>query len=90
MSVFSSKREGTSIPCCYFPGTSAPVPAVLTPQEAVRFLRLDEAGIKDPLRTLAYYRRKGLLRATLISRCIRYRLPDLLDFLDRAGEVNPR
>jgi len=78
------------IPVCYFPGTHLPVPPVMTPAEVVRLLRIDQTGTKDPIRTLDYYRKRGLLRAIQVGRSLCYRLEDVLDFLQRVGEVNPR
>ena len=65
-----------------------PAPTVMTPGEVIAFLRLDQTGIKDPSLSLRYYREKGLLRGVKIGLKLRYRLTDLLDFLDRlAGET---
>ena len=36
-----------------------PAPTVMTPGEAIAFLRLDQTGIKDPLLSLRYYPREG-------------------------------
>ena len=63
-----------------------PAPSVLTAHEAVVFLRLDQTSIKDPLQSLRYYREKGLLRGVRIGLRLRYRLVDLLDFLERLAE----
>ena len=63
-----------------------PAPTVLTAEEAVVFLRLDQTDIKDPLASLRYYREKGLLKGVKIGLKLRYRLTDLLDFLDRLAE----
>ncbi len=63
-----------------------PAPTVMTPGEAVAFLRLDQTGIKDPLLSLRYYREKGLLKGVKIGLKLRYRLTDLVDFLDRLAE----
>ena len=67
-----------------------PCPELLTEEEAIRYLRLNEIGIYDPTGTLRYYRKKGLLRATQVGKCIRYRRIELERFLDRLTEVNPR
>ena len=67
-----------------------PCPEVLTEEEAIRYLRLNEVGIKDPKGTLRYYRRTGLLRATQVGKCIRYRRVELERFLEQATERNPR
>ena len=63
-----------------------PAPSVLTAEEAVVFLRLDQTNIKNPVQTLRYYRERGLLRGIKIGLKLRYRLTDLLDFLERLAE----
>lgn len=65
-------------------------PEVMTEAEAVRYLRLDLVDIKNPSETLAYYRRKGLLRGTQIGKCVRYRRVELERFLDELTRTNPR
>lgn len=75
----------------YFPGEPPrPVPDVLTADEAIRYLRLDQAGVKDPKLTLDRYRRRGLLRGTQISRIVVYLLDELRRFLREQTERNPR
>lgn len=44
------------------------VPDLLTEEEAIRFLRLDIDGPKDPSATLKHYRDKNMLRGTQIGR----------------------
>ena len=58
-----------------------PAPEVMTQQEACRFLRLDEADLKNPASTLQYYRDKGYLTGVRIGKTIRYTKEDLLNFL---------
>ena len=58
-----------------------PVPEVMTEEEVIRMLRLDEA--KNPRQTLQYYRERGLLRATRIGRWLRYTRTEVLRFLER-------
>ena len=65
-------------------------PELLTEEETIRYLRLDKIDIEDPAGTLRYYRKKGLLRATQVGKCIRYRRIELERLLDRLTEVNPR
>ena len=65
-------------------------PELLTEEEAIRYLRLDVIDIEDPAGTLRYYRKKGLLRATQVGKCIRYRRIELEKLLDRLTEANPR
>ena len=90
------KKEKTSCPLVAFAvlpdgkGGFAPCPELLTEDEAIRFLRLDGISIHDPATTLKYYRKKGLLRATQVGKCIRYRRVELEKLLDRLTEINPR
>lgn len=65
-------------------------PELLTEEEAIRFLRLDNINVDNPSNTLRYYRKKGLLRATQVGKCIRYRRIELENFLERLTETNPR
>ena len=71
-------------------GDFAPCPELLTEDEAIRFLRLDGIDTEDPAGTLRYYRKKGLLRATQVGKCIRYRRVELERLLERLTETNPR
>jgi hypothetical protein len=71
-------------------GGFTPCPELLTEDEAIRFLRLDSIGVENPANTLRYYRKKGLLRATQVGKCIRYRRIELDGLLDRLTETNPR
>jgi len=66
---------------CYMPD-GTPVPELLSEEEAIRFLRLDEDGPKTPQQTLLYYRQRGLLRGTRIGKRLRYLRKELLKFLD--------
>jgi hypothetical protein len=58
-----------------------PAPEVMTPQEAIHFLRLDQANLKNPATTLQYYRDKKELVGIRIGKSIRYTKADLLEFL---------
>ena len=60
------------------------VPDLLTEEEAIRFLRLDIDGPKDPSATLKHYRDKKLLRGTRIGRKYRYSRVELLKFIELA------
>lgn len=71
-------------------GNFVPCPELLTEEEAIRYLRLDDVLVKDAANTLKYYRKKGLLCATQVGKCIRYRRVELERFLDKLTEVNPR
>ena len=43
-------------------GSFTPCPELLTEEEAIKYLRLDVNGPKNPKSTLKYYRDKGFLR----------------------------
>jgi len=64
-----------------------PAPHVLTADEAAEFLRLDGG---NPAETLRYYRETAGLRAVQLGRRVRFRLTDLLRFLDDQQARNPR
>jgi hypothetical protein len=53
-------------------GGFTPCPAILTEEEAIRYLRLDVRGPQNPAGTLKYYRDCGVLRAVRIGRQMRY------------------
>jgi hypothetical protein len=71
-------------------GWFTPCPELMTEDEAIRFLRLDQINTEDSSGTLRYYRKKGLLRATQVGKCIRYRRIELEMLLERLTDVNPR
>ncbi|MBI9016305.1 MAG: helix-turn-helix domain-containing protein [Phycisphaerae bacterium] len=60
----------------------APVPDLLTEEEAIRFLRLDDGGTKYPATTLEYYRSEGMLRGTRVGKRLRYLKSELINFLE--------
>ena len=68
-------------------GGFTPCPELLTEDEVIRFLRLDNIDTEDPANTLRYYRNKGLLRATQVGKCIRYRRIELERFLERLTKI---
>lgn len=67
-----------------------PCPELLTADEAIRYLRLDDTKVADPERTLRYYREKWGLRGTQVGRRLRYRIIELDGLLNRLTEDNPR
>ena len=86
-----SPQPCTSFPLALLPGDPPqPCPELLTAEEAVRYLRLDTVGIKDPQETLRRYRDSGRLRATQISKKLFYRRVELELFLQRQTDENPR
>ncbi len=62
----------------------SPVPDLLTEEEAIIYLRLDQRGPKNARNTLKYYRDEGLLKPTRVGRKYCYQRKELLEFLDRA------
>jgi len=61
----------------------APAPAVMLEADLIRFLRLDELGVKNPANTLRYYRERGKLRATRIGNRNCYTIEAALEFLQK-------
>ena len=63
-------------------------PALMTPDEASQYLRLDEIGHtpKSAKRTLNYWRSKGVLRATKFARRVWYCRVQLDEFLKNKTE----
>ena len=75
-------------PAGWCPGDRSP--HLLDEDEAIRYLRLDEIGIKNPKESLRRYRELGLPRGTQVGKRV-YDLRDELDrFLLRSTEINPR
>ena len=73
----------------YMPGEAGNVPApyLMTVEEAARFLRIESS---EPDETLRYYRQKGWLKAVQIGKKVRFTLPDLIECVEKAKEMNPR
>ncbi len=69
---------------------SSPVPELLTESEAIRFLRLDVDGPKNPAATLKHYRDLGYLRATRVGQYNRYLKTELIRFLNLLTERNDK
>jgi hypothetical protein len=68
-----------------------PAPLILTEEELVILLRLDEnsGGPKNPAYTLAYYRKRGL-RSIQMGKRIRYFLLDVIEFLESQSAFTNR
>jgi hypothetical protein len=60
-----------------------PCPELLTEDEAIRYLRLDIHGPKNPAGTLKYYRDQGMLHAVRIGRNMRYPRKELDAMVER-------
>ncbi len=72
-------------PAWYMPN-GQPAPAVMTVDEVVTLLRLDEAGGMAPALAVERYRKRGLLRGIQIGRCIRYPLESVQEFIRSKGD----
>lgn len=62
-------------------GSYTPCPEVLTEDEAIRYLRLDNQNA-DPAKTLQYYRDKKILKATKIGKNLLYSRKELDRFVE--------
>jgi hypothetical protein len=75
----------------YLPPTpdrpAEPAPWVLTEDDVIRLARMDSV---DPYSALRRYRQKGWLKATQLGNHVRFLLPDVLAFFEKAKEENPR
>jgi len=58
-----------------------PAPFVLTQDEAIRFLRIE--NIPHPENTLRYYSERGLLKGTYIGKGRFYAATELVEFVQR-------
>jgi hypothetical protein len=93
MSTYDTNRGELHllVPPTFLPGPDVlPCPELMTEEEAIRYLRLDLIRTQNPGETLAYYRRKGLLKATQVGKCVRYRRVEIERFLELVTEQNPR
>ena len=66
------------------------MPELLTEQEAIHLLRLDTDTVKNPHRTLKYYRDKRQLKGTRIGNNFCYTKKELLAFIERATDWTNR
>lgn len=64
-------------------GGFTPCPDLLTENEAIRYLRLDVSGPRNPSGTLKYYRDQGVLRAVRIGRNLRYPRKELDSMVEK-------
>lgn len=67
-----------------------PAPYLLTQDEAIRFLRLDECGVRFPAESFRNLRNKYHLQAVQVGKGVRFPLPELLNVLERMQQENPR
>ena len=64
-------------------GGFLPCPELLTEDEAIRFLRLDVKGPKNPKGTLKYYRDQGVLRAVKVGKKLVYPRTELNTMIEK-------
>jgi len=67
-----------------------PVPEILTEDETLRFLRMDNIDIKHPRETLRYYRKKYGLKGVQIGKALRFTIGELRKLVKRLMDENPR
>ncbi len=82
LSMFLVKMEAT----IYMPdgnGGLQPCPEVMLECELIKFLRLEELGINNPVNTLRYYRERGKLLATTIGGRNVYTRKSACEFLEK-------
>jgi hypothetical protein len=78
--VIERKRDGTALRR----EPSEPAPLLLTEDEAVRMLRMDELaerGETSAYQTLYQWRKDGLLHVCMVGRQVRYPLDEMLSFI---------
>lgn len=59
-----------------------PCPPLLNAAEAIALLRLDEAGLRNPERSLRHYVDSGRIVGRRVGRRVLYPLPELLNFIN--------
>jgi hypothetical protein len=64
-----------------------PAPYLMTHEELVEFLRIQ---VKFPRAAVERMRKVLGLKAVQVSRRVLFRLPDVLDFIEKSQERNPR
>lgn len=65
-----------------------PCPELLTAEEAVRYLRLDTIGHKNPEHTLKYYRECRKLKSTRIGKKLFYSRKALDEFIEEMTDFH--
>jgi hypothetical protein len=59
---------------------------LLTRDEAIAYLRLDQTGVKNPARSFDFYRQRGLIDAVRMGRCLMFHREDFDKFIDEQRE----
>ncbi|MDY7107980.1 MAG: helix-turn-helix domain-containing protein [Planctomycetota bacterium] len=95
MTAQGRQLDGITVRAEFFPGTTEPVPPLLTPLEAVRLLRLDlrtlpdgTEEIREPadaLKSLDHLCRQGRLTPIRIGKCRRFARAELLRLIEERG-----
>ena len=77
------------MPCA--PGQQPrPAPPLLTTEEVIEILRLNESGCRNPRRTLEYYRQQGLITGIKTGRKVMYPLKSVFQFIQTKLRDQPR
>jgi hypothetical protein len=75
-------RTYAGMPLAFIAGDPPiPAPFLMSRDEAIRFLRLNDSRTKFPASAIQRYRKMGL-QTVRIGRCVWFRLDDVLRFLD--------
>lgn len=74
-------RIADNISFAAFMPDGQPAPYLLTPDEAIRFLRIEDVTHSE--NTLRYYSEKGLLHGTYIGKRRFYSITELINFIGR-------
>lgn len=59
----------------------SPAPSLMTEEEAIRFLRIDQTGVRFPRQTFQRYRSSGQIVGKMVGRCVRYPVEELQRFV---------
>ena len=74
-------------PAPHYLPNGRPVPVVLTSEELIQLLRLDDRDPKLAEATIKYYRDGGLLHGVRLGKTMRYTQDEVLKFLERQTEL---
>jgi len=79
-------------PTVYMPSTGKPAPPLLTEEEVIELMRLDEEGPRYPDQALRRYRNlyPEFLKGVQIGKRVRFRLVGVLRVIEAIEDDNPR
>lgn len=83
-------QENQCQPFTVYMPNGKPIPEVLTEDELITLLRLDQDGPAKARLTIRYYRKKGLLRGVRLGKTIRYSRTEVLKFIEEQTQWTNR